>query len=159
MESQYDRIVLSIDISELFLGYFMKNTDFGRQGFRFVNRMWKKYERLTVIGFAGKDKRHQALWLCKCDCGTEKVLHGSKLGRPDGVRSCGCLAKESESRFKSDHGMSKHPLFAMWKSMIHRCHSVKNSAYPRYGGRGIFVCEEWRQSFEKFLSDMMPKPS
>lgn len=48
--------------------------------------------------------------------------------------------------------MSKHPLFAVWNSMMNRCYSPKSKAYPRYGGRGIYVCEEWH-IVTNFISD------
>jgi len=46
-----------------------------------------------------------------------------------------------------------------WKSMIYRCEGRKNNRWHRYGGRGITVCERWRQSFETFYGDVGPAPS
>lgn len=43
--------------------------------------------------------------------------------------------------------------------MRNRCYRPKDVAFDRYGGRGIEVCERWRNSFEHFLADMGPKPS
>lgn len=48
---------------------------------------------------------------------------------------------------------------AAWHNMIHRCHNPDHAAYPNYGARGIFVCDEWRSSFDAFLRDVGPKPS
>jgi hypothetical protein len=46
----------------------------------------------------------------------------------------------------------------IWLGMKNRCHNPKNPAYPRYGGRGIFVCDEWVNDFDKFYEDMGPRP-
>ncbi len=46
-----------------------------------------------------------------------------------------------------------------WICMRRRCYEKKHHAYKRYGGRGIVVCERWRNSFNNFLSDMGRKPS
>lgn len=58
-----------------------------------------------------------------------------------------------------EHGNCKHPLFYTWSAMLKRCHNPNDHAYADYGGRGIFVCDRWRHSFEYFASDMGPKPS
>jgi hypothetical protein len=46
-----------------------------------------------------------------------------------------------------------------WHSMVARCTDSDHPAFPRYGGRGIRVCERWRHDFMAFLSDMGPRPS
>jgi hypothetical protein len=46
----------------------------------------------------------------------------------------------------------------VWRGMINRCHNAKQPHYERYGGRGIYVCEEWRESFERFYADMGDRP-
>ncbi len=47
----------------------------------------------------------------------------------------------------------------VWWSMIDRCHNERCSSYERYGGRGVRVCDRWRNSFQKFIQDVGPKPS
>lgn len=56
------------------------------------------------------------------------------------------------------HGASRTPEYAAWNSMIHRCYVRSDKAYPKYGGRGITVCPEWRESVLNFISDMGPRP-
>lgn len=59
-------------------------------------------------------------------------------------------------RFKPvhDYMVSTHPLYAVWCNMIDRCCNPDTTGYENYGGRGISVCDEWRNSFETFASDM-----
>lgn len=51
-----------------------------------------------------------------------------------------------------------NPLYGIYNKMIHRCHDANNAAYRYYGGRGIKVCERWRNSFDSFVDDMPPRP-
>lgn len=60
---------------------------------KFLDRTGLKYGRLTVIKHNGKDHRNKHLWLCKCDCGNEKVVVSDNLSS-DKSNSCGCLKKE-----------------------------------------------------------------
>lgn len=54
---------------------------------------------------------------------------------------------------------SEHPMYGGWQQMILRCHDPKNSVYPRYGARGIRVCDRWRENFQNFLADMGDRPA
>lgn len=56
------------------------------------------------------------------------------------------------------HGMARTNIYRIWSRMIERCHNEKNKNYFNYGGRGITVCEEWRQSFINFYKDMGDRP-
>jgi len=67
-------------------------------------------------------------------------------------KSCGCRSSRNRR-----HGLSDTPIHRVWSDMKYRCELPTNQAYPRYGGRGITVCERW-QTFENFLEDMGDKP-
>jgi len=112
----------------------------------------QRFTRLTVTGF---DRRTPTatFWHCTCDCGTVKSIRGNKLVS-GWTRSCGCLQKESTTR----HGYSRSPEHRCWKSMLQRCYDNSCRAYPWYGGRGIQVCDRWRESFDNFLMDMGTRP-
>lgn len=111
------------------------------------------YERLTVVGFVGRDKWGQLMWLCSCICGGEKIVRGHDL-RNKKTRSCGCL--ERESRIK--HGMEGTSEYHTWAAMLDRCRNPKNETYKNYGGRGITVCKAWHK-FGGFFKDMGKRPT
>jgi hypothetical protein len=120
------------------------------------------FGRLTVVGRAENDKHGKVQWRCLCECGAEKVTSGNKLQRGD-TRSCGCLQRETNVSAPTKHGAAKVGRstreYQAWGHMKARCESPGATGYEYYGGRGIRVCERWRESFEAFLADMGPKPS
>lgn len=78
-----------------------------------------------------------------------------------GSRSCGCLRKELiEGRTVLVDGCPRAqlPEYGVWSAMIQRCRNPARGAYARYGGRGIRVCERWRNSFDAFYADVGPRP-
>jgi hypothetical protein len=88
---------------------------------------------------------------CQCDCGTIRVVNVSQM-RDGRSRSCGCgsgtrrPAKQVQfpARMYTTHGLARHPLYRTWQKMLQRCENPAAKDYPRYGGRGIAVCAEWR---------------
>lgn len=101
-------------------------------------------------------------WLCVCECGTRRVVLGARLRRGRS-RSCGCLKNDLTVARFSTHGASRRgplaPLFAIWNSMIRRCHTPSSGGYRDYGGRGIEVCDEWRGDFLAFARAVGDRPS
>ena len=119
-----------------------------------------KHGRWLILAEAERDKNGQRQYLCRCDCGTERVvrkfplLYGKTL-------SCGCLVVEVVSSVnvrRTRHGHAKDNRvtkeYRAWAGMKSRCYDPKLSDYGIYGGRGITVCERWRDSFEHFLQDV-----
>ena len=98
------------------------------------------------------------VWHCRCDCGEETWFTASDL-MSGSVVSCGCRKRESASERFTTHGMSGSAEFRTWVAMRDRCNNKNHSKFIHYGGRGITVCERWRDSFENFYADMGPKPS
>lgn len=109
----------------------------------------QKFVRLTVIERVGSGKRGQPLWRCKCECGNEVVLPSDSLARGH-TRSCGCLRAELFNQRITKHGMKGTRLYEVWKSMRKRCYQPNSINYKYYGGRGIAVCSEWKDSFKAF---------
>ena len=107
----------------------------------------------TVIGYVGNDRTGQPKWLCRCSCGKERAVVCSHLRNGTSL-SCGCQSP----RF-TIHGNYKVPEYQAWRNMIDRCTDSKRHDWHRYGGRGITVCQRWRNSYESFFADMGPRPS
>ena len=109
----------------------------------------QRFGRLVVLRREGTTSYRTAAWLCRCDCGNQRVISGSSLRKGDS-KSCGCLRDEIVSETQATHRKTKTRLYNVWTHMIQRCYNPKNTAYKRYGGRGITVCDEWRNSFLNF---------
>lgn len=118
----------------------------------------KKFGRLLVVSMAGMNSQRTMLWNCVCDCGNNAMVAGTKL-RSGHTVSCGCAQRDATRLSNTTHGMRRMPEYNAWRSMKSRCYKKTNSAYHNYGGRGIEVCERWRESFENFISDMGRRPS
>jgi hypothetical protein len=134
---------------------------------RFVDLTSQRFGRWTVIQRAASPSARHIHWRCRCDCGNEKSIAGESLkgGRS---RSCGCLNREVASQraratqsgpVRRTHGKSATSEFRIWAGILTRCYNQHATGYPNYGGRGITVCDRWRDSFENFLADMGPRPS
>ncbi len=107
------------------------------------------FGRWTVLTRAGSTKNGRAAWLCRCVCGTEKIVAAGCL-RDGKSKSCGCLNLEKIIERNTTHGMTGTRLYGIWTKMVQRTTNEKDERYEDYGGRGITMCEEWRKSFEAF---------
>lgn len=118
-----------------------------------------RFERLLVLFRVENDRHEQPRFLCRCDCGQEKVVHSSSL-LAGCTRSCGCLARElAGQRLRArchTHGMSKTPEYRAYHKAKERCSNPNHPKYPRYGGRGIRFLFT---SFEQFYAEVGPRPS
>lgn len=108
----------------------------------------QRFGRWTVIGISHKSQ-HGIYWKCKCDCGKIGYVTSNSLTRGNS-KSCGCYHKEKAKESATKHGKSTSRLFKVWCAMIERTTNPKNKSYSNYGGRGIEVCDKWRDDFQAF---------
>lgn len=115
---------------------------------------------LVIAPAANRGKNTR--WLCRCTCGNERLVNLGSLQNNES-QSCGCLRAELLVKSKFKHGESHNPLpspeYSTWRSLITRCYDPKRENYKNYGGRGITVYPEWRESFAAFLTYVGRKPS
>ncbi|MCM1237408.1 MAG: AP2 domain-containing protein [Ruminococcus flavefaciens] len=115
----------------------------------FIDLTGQRFGRLLVKEYAGKDNSGRARWLCSCDCGQQCTVSVSQLTRGR-TKSCGCLRKDATRDRMKSHGMSGTRLYHIWVGMKKRTENPAASYYADYGGRGISVCQQWKNSFETF---------
>jgi len=109
----------------------------------------KKYGMRTVLSEEGLDKNGAILYLCKCECGKEKIVNGSSIRKS---LSCGC-----KNYHPSIHKLSGTRIYRIWCGILKRCFDKKSPGYKYYGARGIGVSEKWK-SFPNFFNDMGHPP-
>lgn len=113
----------------------------------------KVYGRLTVIrradDYISPSGYRRTKWLCSCECGNMSSHTASDLKRGDAT-SCGCYELESKRDRATTHGKTGTSLHVVWKGIKARCYNKNHKNYDRYGGRGIVMCDDWKNSFEAF---------
>lgn len=128
--------------------------------FKAIDVTGERYDRLVAVRRVA-NKGRQTRWLFMCDCGAEAE---ASLGavRSGEIRSCGCLIGDANRMRLFKHGHSQgsrpSPTYISWAGAKARCFNVKNKRFADYGGRGITMCDRWRDSFEAFLADMGERP-
>lgn len=109
----------------------------------------QKYNRLTIISYNSIKNNHR-YYNCRCDCGNIKVVDIKHL-KGGKIKSCGCLWEENKHEYRKIHGFSnKEHLYSTWKGIKHRCYCKTAKRYKDYGGRGITMCEDWKNSYISF---------
>ncbi len=118
----------------------------------------KRYTRLLVLEHVGSDKHHNKVYRCQCDCGELRNVSGNDL-RTGNTKSCGCLSRENSAKRLIKHGLADTPEYLAWRALRNRCYREKDEHFARYGGRGITVCDEWKDDFATFYAHVGPRPS
>lgn len=121
----------------------------------------QKFHHLLVLRYFDNNapNRRVSRFLCRCDCGVEKVIQAGRLGI---LKSCGCKTNDyirTEHKTHGDTSGGKTKEYRAWKAIKDRCFLRSAKSFPRYGGRGITMCSVWRESFEAFLADIGRAPS
>lgn len=115
-------------------------------------------ECIYLCDVSNRDKQGRSRRFAKflCSCGNEFVSQIDSVKRLR-TRSCGCLNTLSQSingKKRRVHGMARTKVYNCWRQMKTRCYQEDGHNYINYGGRGIAVCERWRDSFENFYEDI-----
>lgn len=106
--------------------------------------LWKKPTNISLCSIEGCSNISRSLGMCDKHYTRYKIT-----GSPLNV---------NRERYPEKHGMSYTSEYSVWHTMIQRCINKKAKGYMRYGGRGITVCDRWRNSFIDFYEDMGQKP-
>lgn len=132
---------------------------------RYMSKPWGKYlaelgqvfGRWTVIDAMRVSGKGKVSVLCLCECGTQRLVSLRMLNK-GASKSCGCYAADLTSERQVTHGGSYIAEYGIWRGILKRCNNPTYRIYPRYGGRGIAVCDRWLK-FENFIADMGIRPS
>jgi hypothetical protein len=108
----------------------------------------EKFNRLTVLFFIGSEHRNRK-YHCICECGNKLDVLGCHL-KSGHTKSCGCLNKEKNKKMLTTHGLTNEKLYIVWKGMKQRCYDKNSTNYKYYGGRGIEICDVWKNDFKLF---------
>ena len=129
----------------------------------FIDLTGKRFGRLVVLSRQENTKSGKAKWLCKCDCGNTTIVTSDSL-KSGHTSSCDCLRRERSAKALSKtasaqigeknpsykHGDANTKLYYVWAEMLQRCTNSKHKRYEDWGGRGITVCQEWRNDYSAF---------
>lgn len=127
------------------------------QGTQIEDLTGERFGRLIVIGVSTeRTKSNRIKWDILCDCGNAKSIQAINLKTGD-TTSCGCAHKEQLIKRQTTHGKTESPKYATWCRMLNRCLNENGPDFHYYGGRGIQVCDAWRD-FSVFLLDMGKRP-
>lgn len=115
-----------------------------------INLIGYKFFKLEVIRF--KEETYKSnIWVCLCVCGNEIELTSATIIK-ERVKSCGCILKSKTQKHNFSKRGNVHPLYRVWLGVNERCNNKNHKNYPIYGGRGIVVCEEWKNDFLTFYN-------
>lgn len=119
-----------------------------RSGANFIDLKGRRFGRWLVVERTAQIKKVR--WICECDCGTVKEVASADL-KSGRTNSCGCILRDRKgTTFNGIHQRE----YRSWSAMKQRCYYAKHNEYHRYGGRGISMCDSWRESFSNFYADM-----
>jgi hypothetical protein len=115
------------------------------------NLTGQRFGKLLVVQFVGSSRQKRRIWKCACDCGGTIETASNNLISGD-TKSCGCRGPTPRHGHKIGKKQSK--VYTAWCNMKARCLKDTSPMYHAYGGRGITVCDRWKDSFENFLADV-----
>lgn len=131
--------------------------------YNFVDLTGRKFNKLTVVKFAGMRQRG-SYWECLCECGGESILIANYVTSGH-TKSCGCdqsAVMLKRNKAMATHGESSKNMtveYKTWSSMHERCYNSADYRYKYYGAMGVKICKRWRDAYKNFLADMGRRPS
>lgn len=126
-------------------------------GWRSNNLIGRRFGLLVVTEYFETRNKRVAIWKCRCDCGKEDHLAQGGQLLIGNVTSCGCHKSALCRKAATTHGQCYTAEHQTWASIKKRTRDPNDVAYPRYGGRGITMCDEWYNSYEAFRRDVGPR--
>lgn len=119
----------------------------------FIDLSGETFGKWTVISRSSKKR---VTWVCVCECGNEREVDASSLRSGRSI-SCGCISRKLIADRSYKHGLSRSSEYYTWKTIIQRCTNPNNKSFKNYGGRGIVLCDRWK-NFDSFIADMGNRP-
>ena len=119
---------------------------------KYTSQEWigKTFGKLTVISI---EHPREWKWKCRCGCGSERLYSPYKV-LTGHTKTCGCgkvsRCIENNRKYCTKHGGRYERLYGIWHGMKERCFTSTNKDYPNWGGRGITICDEWRDNYVSF---------
>lgn len=108
------------------------------------------FNGMRVLTRVENSKENRTMWRVKCFCGKDFTVSGTRI-RNGKIKSCGCiLEKKGEEAVAYTHGGTGTRLYSIWGDIKGRCYRENNVRFSDYGGRGIVVCDEWKDDFQAF---------
>jgi hypothetical protein len=93
-------------------------------------------------------------WRAICSCGRFYEVDKTNVtrGKSKSCQKCKGQRLSQYTNFKT-HGLSKKykDIYELWASIKRRCYNKKQKTYKYYGGKGIIICDEWKNDFPEFL--------
>lgn len=107
----------------------------------------QRFYNMVFVGEVQSSKDRRGMFICTCGKIFTAYIHSIKS---NATKTCGCGRNESVRIRKTTHGLSRHPLYNVWNNMNERCYNTNNKSYKTYGGNGVEICDEWKNSFILF---------
>lgn len=126
-----------------------------------INLTGKQFGVLTVVS-RGERSKNGWLWVCLCECGTAKQLRSDRLqSRAHSACTCHWVVRAAQRRTSGPRVTWKQRAgtYSIWSGMRSRCLNPDAKDFNRYGGRGVTICDEWKENFDAFVADMGLRPS
>lgn len=116
---------------------------------KFQDLIGMRFGSLVVKSKLNINRHREMEWLCICDCGNSHKATSNRLTTGK-TTCCHACAMKKISISNSKNGVEPKKLYNAFTNMKTRCYNKNYFLFHRYGGRGITVCDEWRNDFSAF---------